>query len=144
MDFGGAAANWAAIGAMAAAATTPKDPKDARIQELAAQNNTLGLQVSTVEAQMATLKVKLDQTNAVVDDQAAQIVNLQGKVGLDKSEGIYLDTIRRLQATDLVQRRNIDRAEARASQLVNYMREHQIEIPSESPYFCRDGTNEKF
>lgn len=141
----GVAAHWGAIGAMAAQARGTTDPKDIKIRELTEQIRTLTDKVGLAEGRLKTAETKLDQANATVDDQAAQIVDLQGKIGLGGSNAsLYTDAIRKLQAIDMVQRKNIDRAEARASQLVGYMREHQIEVPAEAAYFCRDGTNPSF
>ncbi len=137
--LGGASANWGAIGAVAAAAMgpqTPPDPKDVKIKELAEKFRTAEDKTSMAESKLASREAALDKANATVDDQAATIVDLQGKLALTRPTTSHdAAHMKRLQKIEDDLRRSLERAEARASQLVGYMLEHKIDVPNEPAYF---------
>ncbi len=145
--IGGYSANWGAIGAMAAAAqsgSTP-DPKDLKIKELVDQVRVLTDKLSMTESKLSHRDDGLSKANAVVDDQAAQIVDLQGKLALARPTSLHDAThAKRLMKIEDDLRRSLERAEARASQLVGYMQEHKIDVPNEPPYFRGGGTFPSF
>lgn len=85
------------------------------------------------ESRYKALEESLSRMNAVIDDQAAQIIDLQAKLGLgSQSDGAREEMIRKLQKNDDTQRRNISHSERRVLQLIEKLHEHEIPIPGDT------------
>lgn len=89
------------------------------------------------ESRLTAREAELDKANAQVDDLAARIVDLEAKLHVVPDEErvtqmvTLADTVRRLQSSDVVQRKTIAFAEARVLQLLGLLWAHGIETPAE-------------
>lgn len=139
--------NWGAIGSMAAAAraAASTDPKDVRIRELMTQLRDSTDKIAFCESRLTHREQELDRANTLVDDQAAQIVDLQGKLALQRgAPGRDEATFRRLQKIEAELRASLERAEARASQFQAALVANQIQLPNEHSWFRRNGTDASY
>lgn len=144
-DFSGMAAHWRAMGELAAAARTPSDPKDSRIQELTEQLRHAKEQLSLSEGRLKNREESLDHANALVDNQAAQIVDLNAKAAVGTPSGGRDEVLlRRLQRIEAGLRLSLERAEARAAQFQATLAVNGIDLPNEAAYFRKDGTDASY
>lgn len=127
-------ANWPGLSAAAPIAAANAQANE-RI-ELLKKVSDLKQKLELAESRLSSREAALDAANAKVDDLAATTVHLQSQLSaiLPASAGrkISMDeVVRRLQATDLIQRKTIAHTEARVLQLIKLLQEHEIEIPVE-------------
>lgn len=143
--IGGAGAHWGAIGAMAAAATaaaTPSDPKDAKIKQLSVELVEMQTKLGIAESRLVTCEGRRDRADITVDDQAATIVNLRATLALARPaspEALEMGArMRTMQRVEDQLRASLERAEARAAQLVAAWPKGST-IPNEPAYFREGG-----
>lgn len=119
----------------------PQDPKDIEIRELKKQVTSLTEKNSMAVSHLAHRKVDLDKANAVVDDQAARIVELQSELALARPTKPHdADRARRLQQIEDGLRISLERAESRLSQLMANWPDGFI-MPTEPTYFRGNETS---
>lgn len=142
--LGGAAGHWGAIGAMAASSMSgqpPPDPKDVKIKELEEKLRMAEDKVTMAQSRLASREADLDKANAVVDDQANQIVALRAKLQLAKPASAHeVDHLRRLAQIEDDLRASMERAEARCAQLAGAWPKGEP-VPPEPSYFRRNETS---
>lgn len=96
----------------------------------------------TRDSRYTHLEEQMSKANATIDDQAATIVSLRASAQLGAPVSRDTDTIQALQRRELDQRFNLDRAEARARQLEDWARSHDLITPVEAAYFRGDKSGE--